>query len=250
MKILSKISNDVILSNSPVLSRLIKEVISYNNIDFDEKMIFSSTSFYSIKLNEDIYLKEAFPLKLFIPDFILENFSLHNKEQKKVIIDFLKIFINELIYLFYYVELNKKIFNYTFSFQDKDINTCSFTNRRNMILLFEKFFSEEITIKECIPKKVKNNKQFKLGQNSIYSKYSKKSYLIGESFFSFLNRVLVSLQIHTYEFENLKKFLQIIGISNKNIIFSCPNMGRLKSYKINFIFEKNKCVSIFSIPNT
>lgn len=248
MRVLSQFSDNLVLSNNFMLIKIIRDIISYNNIEMDERILFSSTSFFSVKINEALSLREAFPLKLFIPDFIMENFSLHNKEQKKIIIDFLKIFINELIFLNYFVEMNKKIFTYTFSFQEKIINSYNFSNNRDILLLFGNYFTEKISVKEHIPKKIKNNKQFKLGENFIYSKYCKKNYLIGESFHSFLNRVAVSLFIHSYEFENLKKFLPLIGIDNLNVIFSCPNMRKLKLYKIHFIFEKNKCISVFSMP--
>jgi hypothetical protein len=249
MKILSRFLNNLTLSNKIMLSKIIRDIISYDKIEIDEKMIFSSTSFFSIKNSDSIFTKEAFPLKLFLPDFILENFSLHDREQKNLIIDFLKIFINEIIFLTYYIEINKKIQIYTFSFQETEKSLNITINKRNLILIFEKYFKEKISIKENIPKKIKNDKQFKLGENCIYSRQDKNNYLIGESFYSFLNRIFVSLIIYSYEFENLKKFLAVIGIINLNSIFSCPNMGKLKSYKVNFVFEKNKCISVFTLPN-
>ncbi len=249
MKILKKLFKNIHYSDKDNFSKIVRDVISYKRIDIDEKMFFSSTTVYSIKDSYGSVSKETFPLKIFIPDFILENFSLHNKVQKKLILDFLKIFFNEIIYLAYNFEMNKKINIYTSSLNERQEEGDYFRNRRDVILFFGSFFKEKIYIRENIPKKVKNNNQFILGKNYLCSKVNSKNCLIGESFYSFLNRISVCVDVHYFEIENLREFFKTIGIKNASLIFSCINMRKVNTYKFIFVFEKNKCISAFSIPN-
>ena len=55
-----------------------------------KKLFFSSTSLFNIKLNDGYMIKQSFPLKILIPDFILENFSFHSRDQKMLFLILLK----------------------------------------------------------------------------------------------------------------------------------------------------------------
>ena len=249
MKIVNYFSKNISHLDKESVSKVIRDVIAYNNIEIEEKMLFSSTAYYSFKGSNGLISKEAFPLKLFIPDFILENFSLHDKEQKTLILNFLKIFINELIFLTYSIDLNKKQYLYTSGVKKSTDDIDFFQNKRNLILFFSKYFKEKIVINENLPKKIMNTQQFVLGKNCLHSKKSAKSFLIGSHFYSFLNRISVTLQIHGSELENLKIFLKIIGVKYMNLLFSKQSLEKKGLYKFKFVFEKNKCISVFSYPN-
>ncbi|WP_148696922.1 hypothetical protein [Silvanigrella aquatica] len=180
----------------------------------------------------------------------MENFSLHTTEQKKVILSFLKVFITELIYLNSTIQLNKNIYSYTDFLNCESTKEISLKCKRDVVLLFGKFFKEKIQITENIPKKIKNYNSFSLGKNYIYSSYTdKKSFLIGSMFYSFLNRVSVKIEIHDYEIERLKFFLNVIFYKNRTLLFSSQNKVKNISYIFNFIIEKNKLISVTSIPN-
>ncbi|KAB8039586.1 hypothetical protein GCL60_04830 [Silvanigrella paludirubra] len=248
MKINSFFSKYLSITDNERIYNIMREIISYNNIDIDEKMFFSSTAYYNFNIDNRVIIKERFPLKIFIPDFILENFSLHTKDQKKVIISFLKIFIKELIFLNHYFEVNKNVLNYLFNF--KNYNENDFLNsQKNLNLFFQNFFKRKPKIIENIPKLITNNKQFVLGKNTISSKILSNDYSLGSYFYSFVNRIKVVIEIDSSEIVNFKVFLKIIGISGVQIIFSNNNLKN-NIYKYSFIFEKNKCLGVYAIPKT
>jgi len=228
--------------------KLIREVVSYNNISLEEKMFFSSTAFYYLKNSNGHFTKEAFPLKLFIPDFVIENFGLCPREQKLLIVDFLKIFLREIIFISNFVDINKSIYLYTSSLKNHRDKSSYLSCNRDLILYFSKYFKEKINIFENYPKKVLNKKQFILGKNTIHSLSTNNVNYLGSNIYSFVNRIMVSINIHFSEIENLKLFLKVNGYKNSNIIFS-STVNKNCFYKFNFIFEKDKCISVFSGNN-
>lgn len=229
--------------------KLIREVVSYNNIGIEEKMFFSSTAFYYLKNANGHFTKEAFPLKLILPDFVIENFGLCPRDQKLLIVDFLKIFLKEIIFISDFVDINKSIYLYTSSLKNHREKANNLSCNRDLILYFSKYFKEKISISENYPKKVLNKKQFILGKNHIQSSSSNNVNLIGKNIYSFVNRILVSIDIHFSEIENLKLFLKVNGYKNSNIIFSSNATNKNCFYKFNFVFEKDKCISVFSGNN-
>lgn len=247
MKILNLILKNEVFNDEEKFLKIIKEIISYNNIIIDEKMFFSSTAYYSVKYNDEYIFNEAFPLKILIPDSILENFSNHDSDKKKLIIDFLKIFISKIIYLTYKIKISKNIHIYSSSIKAQECNL--FNNKMDLTLLFRRYFSETLKIYENIPKKIKNNKPFILGKNQLFSNINQNNCIVGESFYSFVNRFLVIIDIHYFELDNLKHFFKIIGVKNRFLVFSNQKMSRNKTYKFKFIFEKDKCISAYSLPN-
>jgi hypothetical protein len=248
MKILNHFSKDIFYLEETLFYEIVQKLTSYDNIQIDEKIIFSATPVFSYKDQEGFILKESFPLKIFIPDFITENFVKHTKEQKKIIIDFLKIFLSKLIYLRYHTEVFKKMYLYTFSFRDKKCESIFLGNKRNMILFFAKYFKEKIIIKEYAPKKIINNKPLFLGKENLYSNLNQNKFFLGSMVYFFLNRVSVFLDVHFSEIGNFKKILILFGMKSHFFIFSSQKKAQAKIYRFYFVFEKSKCLYIANIP--
>ncbi|KAB8031909.1 hypothetical protein [Fluviispira multicolorata] len=230
---------------------IIRNYYSYERVYYSPKMLFSSTSCYYIKDEKGLYKKTKFPFKLFIPDYILENFTQHSRQRKKIIIDFLKIFINELVIQDYIVKMNKDNFLYSYSMSNKKEKSFNLNNRKNINYFFSKFFHKEVVILENYPKKYINNNQFALGKCKIFSKNFNKGCMIGADFYSFLNRIVVEIVVNVKEIKNLKYVLELLELKNIIIILSNFDRGVMKNidYKYNFIIEGGKCVNAFAVPN-
>ncbi len=247
MSILQVFSKQLSYAEKEQVSKYLRQILEYNGIDFDEKLFFSSTSLFNIKLNDGYMLRQSFPLKILVPDFILENFSFHSREQKNVILNFIKIFIKEILYLNYYVELNKKnlIYNYSIKTQPLDIK---FYNRRDVYLFFNKYFDNIPQFLEGCAKKINNNKQFRLGVDRISARLVNKSPTLGNYFYSFVNKFIVSIDIYDSEIGKLNSVLTELKM-NKYLFITAGKEKKLNTKRVfHFLFENNKCVHVFSMP--
>lgn len=247
MNISQYISKQLSYSDKEKISRYLRQILEYNIIQFDEKIFFSSTSTFSLKLSNDEIVSQKFPLKILIPDYILENFSFHSREQKNIIIDFIKIFIKEILYLEYYVEINKKNLIYSYSFNDSSVE-LKFFSRRDVLTFFRKYFVSTPEFKEGCPKRIKNNKQFNLGTDRISVKVLNRSATLGRYFYTFLNKFVVSIEILDSEINNLINVINHLKMDKYLFLFSNNNRKLRRAMKFYFLFENNKCVHIYSIP--
>ncbi|WGL59202.1 hypothetical protein QEJ31_11785 [Pigmentibacter sp. JX0631] len=247
MNLLQSISKQLSYSEKELISQYLRQVLEYNGIEFDEKLFFSSTSIFNIKMNDGNLLKQKFPLKILIPDFILENFSHHSRDQKNIIINFIKIFIKEILYLNYYVELNKKnlIYNYSIKNDEKQLKFCS---RRDVVIFLRRYFISEPQFIEGCPKKIKNNKQFKLGEDRISARLINKSPTLGGYFYSFVNKFAVSIEVFDFELNALEKLLSQLQLTKYIFISSGKNQVVNRSRLIKLLFENNKCVHVYTLP--
>ncbi|WP_186645849.1 hypothetical protein [Fluviispira vulneris] len=230
---------------------LIRSFFSFEKVKYSPRMLFSSTSCFSVKDANGIYIKRKLPFKIVIPDYILENFSLQTRQKKKIIVDFLKIFINELVIQDYIVMMNRDRHLYTFEISRQKHVNFYFNNKKNVKCFFSNYFQNEIEIKENFPKKHINNSQFKLGSCAIYSKNTNKGAMIGSDFYSFLNRISVEVEVRDDELENLEYVLKILNLEKHIMILSnnVKSIYHRKFYKYKFIIEGGKCLYAFSIPN-
>ena len=247
MSILQVFSKQLSYAEKEQVSQYLRQILEYNGIEFDEKLFFSSTSLFNIKLNDGYMIKQSFPLKILIPDFILENFSFHSRDQKNVILNFIKIFIKEILYLNYYVELNKKnlIYNYSIKSHQSEIK---FNSRRDVYLFFNKYFDEMPNFIEGCATKINNNKQFKLGVDRISARLVNKSPTLGSYFYSFVNKFIVSIQICDSEIGKLNAVLSHLKM-NKYLFITASKERKQKTKRVfHFLFENNKCVHVFSMP--
>ncbi|BBH52464.1 hypothetical protein [Fluviispira sanaruensis] len=229
----------------------IRSVFSFEKVKYSPRMLFSSTCCFSIKDSKGNYVKSRLPFKMVIPDYIIENFTLQTRQKKKIIVDFLKIFINELVIQDFIVKMNRDRYLYTFEISSQKNAYFQLNNKKNVKSFFAKYFQNEIEIKENFPKKHINNNQFRLGSCGIYSKNTNKGSMIGSDFYSFLNRISVEVDVRKDELVNLEYVLKILSLEKHIMILSnnIKSFNCRKFYKYKFIIEGGKCLFAFSIPN-
>lgn len=228
----------------------LRDFLSYENIFFDEKCFSSSTPYFFIKNKNGFCFKQRMPLNTHLPDFIVNNFNLYEKNNKNMVISFLKIFLNEILFLNFKTEIQNKRYLYSISKNNFSLTKNIFKSKMSVTSIFKRFFKNEIIIEEFIPKNVNNSFQFSLGYSNIFSKNYKNKFSLGQSVKVFLSRISVTVIIDCDEINNLSAFLNYINFSNNFIIFSSMKKNSNKKYKIKFVLEKNKCISAVVYPST
>jgi hypothetical protein len=244
------IANNFLLEHQDnKLEANLRNILSYENIFLDEKCFSSSTSYFIIKNKEIFSSKQRMPVNTHLPDFIVNNFNLYEKDNKNMVMSFLKMFLTEILFLNYKTEIQNKTYLYNLSKISFVLSQNIFKNKMCVVSVFKRFFKNHIKIEEYLPKKINNSMQFSLGCCNIFSKNSKNKFSLGQSINVFLSRISVTVIVDYEEINNLLAFLKYINFNRNFLIFSSNKKNSSKQYKIKFVLEKNKCISAVVYPS-
>ncbi|MBX9702547.1 MAG: hypothetical protein K2X39_00190 [Silvanigrellaceae bacterium] len=210
-----------------------KKDINYDKLYFEQSFLYSHNSIFYFK-NVDRREKKIFPLKLLLPDYLYENFNLLDDQQKKNILNFIKIFLARILSYSYDTDnyaYYRKFFYTVYLGSQRDIN-----NRINFKFFFP--FKNQVKIHKFYGKWVDNCKNnFILGKTNFYS-YLEKNKPIGKRVFLPTKSTAIGITIEPNEHE---LFLTTIKRLGTHFIFLASKIKQTRTAQYLLIISDGKC---------
>lgn len=244
----SELINQLSLSNNEKIKEVLDKIYNYHTLSFNQNLFFNSTATYDLDFlnpladkneswNEPLLLKQLFP------DFILDNCTTQRKEESKLLVDFVKVFLPQILSMDLFFSIKRKQYLYLNPIKEFQFSLKTINNKKNLESLMRRFFSSKITVIENVPQKIPSSAKFTLGQSQINSKLSKNSQSIGNHVYSIQNKYYVLINIKEEELKKIEEFCEIYAKKKFTVLKFFENKNRKYLYRFTFLGTELKSIN-------